>query len=73
MGKLETFQQRALNDSLKICRYIFNDWIDNAGSTKYPLSWSALCELLEDIDKKTIAEKLKKGLVHKENCCVNNA
>ena len=65
MPKLETLQQKALNDSIQSCRHVFSQWIDNNGHPRYPLSWSGLQELLIDIQKDTLARQLAEALESK--------
>ena len=65
MSKLQSFQERAHNNSIRICQHIFDHWIENGGTcSKYPLTWEALCGLLDDLNKNTVAEKLRKVLHH---------
>ena len=46
----------------KCCVRVFSKWIERNGCRDYPLSWQGLYDLLCDIDKDAVAEKLKRAL-----------
>lgn len=49
-------------DDYERCRQVFSHWIEIDGTDDYPVTWDALCELLEDIGFKDVACKLKQSL-----------
>ncbi len=60
---LQKFQKQTLNDNDEVCTLVLNNWIvRNGHSDKYPLTWNALYQLLDDIGHKRAAIEMKDGL-----------
>ena len=48
------------------CQDVLTMWLDK-GSAKYPVEWSSLIRVLQDVEMGTVAEDLKEAL---DNCIV---
>ena len=48
------------------CQDVVRMWLDK-GSAKYPVEWSSLIRVLQDVEMGTVAEDLKEAL---DNCIV---
>lgn len=59
---LTIIQKRASNDNTESCENVLSQWI-NSNSSRYPLSWEGVCELLCDIEQSSTAEKVKEALI----------
>ena len=63
VGQMDGIQQQSFMDTEQCCMRIFDGWIiSNGESTDYPITWSGLYELLEDIGHDAIAEVMKSAL-----------
>lgn len=62
--KQEDYAQKYSSNENRMMQVI-NKWIEIAGTDEYPMSWQGLIELLEDIERGSAAEELKKALAAK--------
>lgn len=56
--KLANYEKKT-NDIVELCTLVFTHWIKNNGyKPHYPLSWTGLCDLLDDIEHSTLRIRL---------------
>ena len=60
---MDGIQQQSFMDPEQCCLRVFDHWIISNGEfTDYPITWSGLHELLEDIGHIAVAEHMKTAL-----------
>ena len=63
VGQMDGIQQQSFMDNEQCCYRVFDHWIISNGEfTDYPITWSGLHELLEDVGHRAIAEHMKTAL-----------
>ena len=62
MGQMDGIKKESLMEDKQCCLRVFDRWIICNGTTDYPFTWSGLHELLEDIEHRALAEKVKTAL-----------
>ena len=58
---LRGFELKRDNDLEKQCQDVLQTWLER-GSEKYPVSWSGMLKVLEDVELKEISRKLQEAL-----------
>lgn len=61
---LDGYGKKHHHDPIEVCLEVFHYW-STAGVDKYPYTWGSIMILLEDVQLKGIANKLKKALKNK--------
>ena len=60
---LNKFAHRHQSDLKEQCRDVFQMWLEGGSrSERYPVTWSGLLEVLEDVQLKEISRELEKAL-----------
>ena len=63
MSQMDGIQKQSLLETEQCCLRVFDHWIISNGEfTDYPITWSGLHELLEDIGHRALAEQMKTAL-----------
>ena len=63
VSQMDGIQQQSFMDPEQCCLRVFDHWIISNGEfTHYPITWSGLHELLEDIGHGALAEQMKTAL-----------
>ena len=62
MNQSDGIKKESFMKADEICLRVFDHWIISNGTTDYPITWSGLHELLEDIEHSTMAERMKTAL-----------
>ena len=50
MGQMDGIKKESLMEDKQCCLRVFDRWIICNGTTDYPITWSGLHQLLEDIE-----------------------
>lgn len=58
---LERYEKKHDHDPIEVCLEVFHFW-STAGLDRYSYTWGSIMTLLEDVEMKGIAERLKKAL-----------
>ena len=61
---LQMWSMQNDNDPEKCCTMVFRSWFENPPED-YPITWGGFIELLEDVQFKELAKKLRKALIHR--------
>ena len=56
---LDNFKSKAMLDNKECCERVFDKWINDDGSPRYPLSWEGLSEALHNIGHGRTAVDIK--------------
>lgn len=51
-------------DPEECCRAVFSKWIDDGGSSVYPVTWESIFRLLEVTQYNQLADELRKALMY---------
>ena len=63
MSQMDGIQKQSLLETEQCCLRVFDHWIiSNREFTNYPITWSGLQELLEDIGHRALAKQMKTAL-----------
>ena len=63
MSQMDGIKKESLMEDKQCCLRVFDRWlISNGEFTNYPISWSGLHELLEDIEHRALAKHMKTAL-----------
>ena len=63
MSQMDAIMKESFMDYEQCCLRVFDHWIISQGElTDYPVTWSGLHELLEDMEYSVLAESMKKAL-----------
>ena len=63
MSQMDGIQKQSLLETEQCCLRVFDHWIISNGEfTDYPITWSGLYELLEDISHRALAEQMRTAL-----------
>ena len=62
MSQMDGIKKESLMEDKQCCLRVFDRWIISNGTTDYPNTWRGLHELLEDIEHRALAEKVKTAL-----------
>ena len=62
MSQMDGIKKESLMEDKQCCLRVFDRWIISNGTTDYPVIWSGLHELLDDIEHRALAEKVKTAL-----------
>ena len=63
MSQMDGIQKQSLLETEQCCLRVFDHWIISNGEfTGYPITWSGLHELLEDIGHRALAKLMKTAL-----------
>ena len=62
MGQMDGIKEESFMNSEQCCMRVFDHWIISNRTTDYPITWSGLHELLEDIEHSNTAECMKTAL-----------
>ena len=65
MGDLDNYERKEMLDNIKCCMRVFDSWINNGGTSVYPLSWKSVYAVLYAIDHYGTAELMKSQLLLK--------
>ena len=57
-GLLKAIKNRNLADDVKCCNEVLEIWLQEGGGS-YPVNWTGLCQLLEDLKFSVSAERLQ--------------
>ena len=62
LSQSDGIKKESFMNTEECCLRVFDHWIISNGTTDYPITWSGLHELLEDIEHSTTAEHMKTAL-----------
>ena len=59
--KLDNYREMMLNDQIKCCECVFDEWIKN-NTSPYRVTWEGLYELLMDVDLAEVQRELRETI-----------
>ena len=65
MSDLDNYERKEMLDNIKCCLRVFDSWINNGGTSGYPLSWKSVYDILCAIEHQGTAEDVKSALARK--------
>ena len=65
MSVLDNYERKEMLDNITCCTRVFDQWIKNDGTSKYPLSWKGVYDALCAIEHCGTANDMKSSLASK--------